>query len=222
MRVEATRDWLRFQFIARDGSTVDDLTINRAPVFGDVPASHWASDYIETLYFAGLVSGCQATPTRLYCPSSILNRAEAAVFVERGIHDISFFPAQPTYQLFTDLPVDSWAAKWATALFDDGYTVGCLSNPLSYCPWQGNTRAEASVFFLHMLHGRDFTPPQPSTQIFTDVPLTAWYAKWSHAAYNEGLLPACQTGPLRFCPDSALDRSWAAYMMVQAKGIPIP
>jgi hypothetical protein len=187
------------------------------PVFADVPPSHWAFAYIEALYNAGLVAGCSAEP-RLYCPENILNRAEAAVFVERGIHDTSFFPAIPTSQAFADLPLDVWATKWATALLEDGYTAGCGTNPLIYCPWQGNTRAEASVFFLHMLHGKDYVPPQPSVSLFTDVPVDAWYAKWVHAAYSEGLLPACTADPLAFCPNDPLNRSWAAYMMVQAKG----
>jgi hypothetical protein len=43
------------------------------------------------------------------------------------------------------------------------------------------------------------------------------------AAYNEGILPACSTDPLQFCPEDELDRAWAAYMMVQAKGgLPLP
>ena len=78
------------------------------------------------------------------------------------------------------------------------------------------------MFFLHMLHGSAFTPPQPSSQTFDDVPLSAWFAKWAEAAYNDGLLPACQTNPLRFCPSAPLDRAWAAYMMVQAKDLDVP
>jgi hypothetical protein len=153
-----------------------------------------------------------------------MSRAEGAVFVERGIHDLSFFPAIPTVQVFQDLPLDSWAAKWATSLWEDGFTAGCGTDPLIYCPWQGNSRAEGSVFFLKMLYGKDYFPEIPTTQIFDDVPLSTWYAKWVHAAYNAGLLPPCQTDPtLLFCPGQSLTRDWAAYMMVQAKGgLPLP
>jgi hypothetical protein len=66
--------------------------------------------------------------------------------------------------------------------------------------------------------------------LFADVPLDRWplehepwYAGWVEAAYTEGLLPACRSDPLAFCPDGPLDRAWAAYMMVQAKGgLPLP
>lgn len=188
-----------------------------------MPFGHWAFDYINALYDAGYVAGCSAEP-RLYCPERILNRAEGAVFVERGINDISFFPDIPTEQIFKDVPLNNWAAKWVAALWEDGYTDGCTLDHLYYCPWQGNTRAEGSVFFLKMLYGSDYFPDNPTVPIFEDVPLDTWYAKWVHAAYDAGLLLACQTTPdLNFCPNDDLDRAWAAYMMVQAKGgLPLP
>ena len=182
-----------------------------------MPSGHWAYDYINALYEAGYVAGCSAAP-RLYCPDRALNRAEGAVFVERGIHDLSYFPDIPTSQIFVDVPLDSWAAKWVTALWEDGYTAGCTLDHLYYCPWQGNTRTEGSVFYLIMLNGPGYIPLDP-VGIFADVPIDWWGAKWAEAAYNAGLLPACETEPeLKFCPNDDLDRAWAAYMMVQAKG----
>jgi hypothetical protein len=41
-----------------------------------------------------------------------MNRAESAVFVERGIHSASYDPPTPSSQIFADMPLDSWAAKW--------------------------------------------------------------------------------------------------------------
>jgi len=71
-------------------------------------------------------------------------------------------------------------------------------------------------------NGVDYVPPTP-TGIFTDVDLGAWYAGWVETAYNEGILPECNQDQLQFCPDDLLDRAWAAYMMVQAKGgLPLP
>jgi hypothetical protein len=62
-------------------------------------------------------------------------------------------------------------------------------------------------------------PPDPAG-IFADVDVGIWGAKWAEAAYNAGLIPACETSPeLRFCPDDPLDRAMGAYMMVQAKDL---
>jgi len=73
-----------------------------------------------------------------------------------------------------------------------------------------------------MMHGVDYVPPDPQG-IFTDVSLDWRGAKWVEAAYNAGLILACESEPeLKFCPNDPLDRAMGAYMMVQAKGIDIP
>jgi hypothetical protein len=189
--------------------------------FVDVPISHWAHDYIEILFQAGYISGCSNDPL-MYCPDATMTRAESAVFVERGIQGADFTPSNPSAQIFEDVPLWEWFAKWAAALWDDGYTAGCGTDPLIYCPLQGHIRAEGSVFFLRMMHGADYVPPEPSG-IFSDVSTDLWYADWAEAAYNAGLIPACESEPeLKFCPTGPLDRAMAAYMMVQAKGMSIP
>jgi hypothetical protein len=83
------------------------------------------------------------------------------------------------------------------------------------------------VFFMRVQEGVDYEPPTP-TGIFDDVPIDnfppdPWYAAWVEAAYLAGLLPECDDEPFNFCPNAPLNRSWAAYMMVQAKGgLPLP
>jgi hypothetical protein len=153
-----------------------------------------------------------------------MTRGEGAVFVERGLHGAGYMPDEPAEQIFADVPIDIWYAKWASALWDDGYTVGCGTDPLIYCPELYHTRAEGCVFYLRMLHGYDYLPPDPTEQIFADVALDVWYAKWVYDAYDAELILPCQTEPeLLFCPDDDLIRDMAAYMMVQAKGgLPLP
>jgi len=193
------------------------------PIFEDVPADYWAFEYINALFNAGYVAGCSAEP-QLYCPDNILSRAEGAVFVLRGqygaIPDPPYPP--PGTPTFADVDPAFWGFGWIESLWTDGFTAGCGTDPLIYCPDTKHSRAEGSVFFLRVKNGVGYEPPPP-TGIFTDVDLGAWYAGWVEAAYNEGILPECSTDPLQFCPDYQLDRAWAAYMMVQAKGgLPLP
>jgi hypothetical protein len=206
-----------------DGNSVVLLVLERSgrvPTFTDVPFNHWAHDHIETLYQAGYIAGCSTAPMK-YCPEQSMTRAESAVFIERGVHGADFLPLQPVEQVFSDVPLWEWFAKWSDALWQDGYTAGCGTNPLIYCPLQGHTRAEGSVFFLRMMHGSNFVPPSPAG-LFADVPTDTWYADWVEAAYGAGLIPACEKTPdMKFCPDDPLDRAMAAYMMVQAKGLNI-
>ncbi len=191
------------------------------PIFADVPAGHWARAHIEALYTEGYVAGCSTEPL-MYCPETTMTRAESAVFVERGIHGTGYLPDQPTSQIFDDVPLWEWFSKWADGLWADGYTAGCGTDPLIYCPLQEHTRTEGTVFFLRMLHGADYVPPDP-VGIFVDVDVGFWGAKWIEAGYNAGLIPACETSPeFRFCPDAPLDRAMAAYMMVRAKGLNVP
>jgi len=222
MRVEASLGSLVFEFISRDGTLRDQRVVQATPSFGDVPTSYWAYPYIETLYRAGYVAGCSTSP-RLYCPTNNLSRAESSVFVLRGNYGAIPSPpySPPATPSFADVNPAFWGYGWIESLYRDGFTAGCNLSPLMYCPGSTHTRAEGSVFFLRIKNGVGYTPPTPD-YIFSDVAPTAWYAAWVEAAYNEGLLPACSTTPLQFCPDNPLDRSWAAYMMVQAKDMVIP
>ncbi len=193
-------------------------TATPTAIFEDVPFGHWAFDYINSLYDAGYVAGCSADPL-LYCPDNILTRAEGAVFVLRGSYGAIPNPpySPPLTPSFADVDPSFWGYGWIESLWIDGYTSGCGTDPLIYCPMQEHTRAEGSVFFMRIMHGVAYEPPA-ATGIFDDVELSAWYANWVEAAYSEGILPACDEDPLQFCPMEPLTRDWAAYMMVQAKG----
>jgi hypothetical protein len=186
-------------------------------IFADVPASHPYHVEIEALYQAGYTAGCAEDPL-LYCPDQQMNRAESAVYVVRGVLGTGADPADPRSSPFADLTTADWALNWANQLYVDGYTAGCGTDPLIYCPWVGHTRAEGAVFYLRMLNGASYQPPAPSG-IFDDVAGGAWYADWVEAAYEAGILPACGQNPLRACPEAPLDRGLAAFMLAQAKGL---
>jgi hypothetical protein len=190
------------------------------PTFTDVPFDHWAYDYIEALYQAGYTTGCSTSPLA-YCPERILDRAEGAVFTVRSVNGIDFIPPQPTEQVFADTLLTDWPVDWITQLWEDGYTEGCGTDPLIFCPWQDYNNAEGAVFALRMKFGIDYVPPDP-VGIFSDVSTEDWFIEWAEAAYNEGLTPACQENPLQFCPFDSLDRAMVAYMTVQAKGLQMP
>jgi len=193
------------------------------PSFADVPATHWAYAPIEALYKGGFIAGCQATP-RMYCPENGMTRAEAGVFVERGLHGGGFLPPEPSGSTFSDVPIGEWFAKWTEALWGDGYTAGCGTQPLVFCPLRVHTRAEAVVFFERMLRGKDFVPAQPASLFYSDVALGAWYAKWVAAADADGLTRECEDpsnrADARFRPEERLTRAEAACMMAKAKRLP--
>lgn len=184
------------------------------PRFTDVPYHHWAYNYICYLANHGFVAG---KTNSKYAPDEALSRAEIAVLIVRGIKGLAYMPPEPTEQIFDDVATDTWYAKWVHELYHLGFTAGCDETGKKYCPEQKVTRAEGCVFFLRMRE-RDVQPQEPGTSRFSDVPVTEWFAKWVHAAYTEGLIPAYESIPeLRFNPNGEITRAMAAYTMVKAK-----
>jgi hypothetical protein len=49
-------------------------------IFGDVPVTAFAADFIDDLYNRGIAAGCSASPL-LYCPDSPVNRGQMAAFL---------------------------------------------------------------------------------------------------------------------------------------------
>ncbi len=194
--------------------------------FMDVSRQHWAHDEIEVLFQEAYVAGCSSQPRR-FCPDDAMTRAEAAVFVVRGVNGAGFIPDAPQVQVFDDVPLSEWYAKWVTKLYEDGYTAGCYDNPTSgdfrFCPHDEVNHTEASVFFLRMLHGTEYEPP-PASGLFANVSTNFWGAKWLEAAFLANLIPPhlvpdeLSPGGLTFVgAEEPATRAEAAYMMYRAK-----
>lgn len=200
-----------------------DFTLQAlSPTFTDVSVEDPMYPYIEALYNAGYTSGCSVDPL-MYCPDAIMDRAMAAVFMLRGQFGAEYTPnPTPSGILKDDWSQGVWAEKWAEAMYTEGLSAGCSTNPLKYCPWVQLNRQEASVFGLRMMHGMDYIPPAASGSIFADMNDTGfWATKWAEQAYLDGLLPACgeQGGKPLFCPDDLVNRGWGAYLVVNSKGL---
>lgn len=203
------------------GSQLVSLDAPASPTFADVALDHWAYGYIEILYEKGFISGCSSQPL-LYCPEKPMTRGESAVFIERGVHGADYIPPPPNDQVFNDTPLLEWFTKWAVGLWHDGYTAGCDTDPLLYCPLSEHTIAEGTVFYLRMLNGANYVPPPPSG-LFADLAPEAWYARWVEDAYRANILLPCEREPnLLACPEDPLTRAMGAYMMVKAKGLSVP
>jgi hypothetical protein len=112
-------------------------------VFGDVPISHWAADWIEQLSADGITSGCGGGN---YCPNNAVTRAEMAIFLLRSKHGSSYTPPAATGTVFGDVPISHWAAAWIEQLAAEGITSGCGGG--NYCPNQSVTRAEMAIFLV--------------------------------------------------------------------------
>ena len=204
--------------------TFADVPYNYSVVYGGV--TYYLHDYIQALYAGGLTNGCNSNPLS-YCPDNTLKRVESAKFMLSAMQGTSYTPpTDPSGYVFQDdwsSPSVSWGRAWAEGLWDVGLTNGCSANPLLFCPAKILIRDEWATFGLRIKYGGSYTPPAAS-HIFADdwsSPSVSWAEPWAEKAYLDGLLPACGSsgGKPLFCPTDLVTRAWAAYMIVNAKGL---
>ncbi len=190
-----------------------------AYTFEDVLPSHpfsgepnvWYYDYVGTLYDSGITGGCHTNPL-LFCPNDSVNRAQMAVFLERGMHGSSFTPPDvlPT---FGDT-AGHWAEDWIEALRNDGITSGCGGG--NYCPEDAVTRAQMALFLLRAKHGASYTPPDVAPT-FGDT-AGHWAEDWIEQLYVEGITSGCGGG--NYCPEDAVTRAQMAVFLVRTFNLP--
>jgi hypothetical protein len=205
-----------------DGGTWWTFTA-RNQTFADVPIDHSLWQYIEAFYSSGITGGCGFSPL-IFCPTNNVTRAAMAVFLLRAKYGSSYTPPSATHT-FADLPVagKEWQEAWVDQFYLEGITSGCGTGPLIYCPENPVTRAAMAVFILRALYGSSYAPPAAS-HFFSDLPVAGkeWMEPWVDELYREGITTGCGTGPLIYCPETAVKRQAMAAFIVRAFNLPLP
>jgi probable HAF family extracellular repeat protein len=193
-----------------------------AGTFTDVSRGHWAFEWIEALYEAGITSGCSLDPPR-FCPDDPVTRGQMALFLERGMRGSEYIPPSATGSVFDDVASDYWAAAWIEQLAADGITIGCSTDPPLYCPEATASRAEMAIFIEKAMHWPDgYTPPAPSGTVFEDVAASYWAASWIEQLYSDGITNGCSTTPAHYCPEASVTRAQMAVFLGRAFNLPLP
>ena len=181
--------------------------------FTDVPFGHWAWQWIESLFLAGLTSGY---PDGTYRPENPVIRAEMAVFLKKGIHGASYSPPTPTGgHPFGDIS-GHWAEAWIEDLYEEGMTGGFPDG--TYRPENQVTRAEMSVFLMKGKYGSSFTPPASGGGAFNDV-AGHWAEDWIEQLKEEGITSGYPDGSYR--PENPVNRAEIAVFMVNTFNLPL-
>jgi hypothetical protein len=128
---------------------------------------------------------------------------------------------------FTDVPFDYSVVLGGTTyylhdyietLYDAGYTAGCATGPLSYCPNNTMNRAESAVFMLRGEFGSGYVPPvAPWGSFADDWSPGLWAEKWAEGMLDAAMTAGCQASPLMFCPWDLLPRVQAAVFGLRLK-----
>ena len=78
------------------------------------------------------------------------------------------------------------------------------------------TRAQIAVILGQGIHGSNFTPPA-ATGIFNDVSVNDFAADWIEQFYKDGITGGCGQNPLRYCPETAVNRASMAIFLLRSK-----
>ncbi len=105
------------------------------------------------------------------------------------------------------------------ALYDAGYTAGCWTSPMRYCPGNTLTRAESAVFVLRGYFGSGYLPPAGPWTTFTvdDWSRGSWAEAWAEGMWAASLTAGCWSDPLKFCPWDMFPRDQAAVFGLRLK-----
>lgn len=155
--------------IARASATFDENKTYTAD-FSDVPADHWAANYIAFVYENNIVTGYE---DHTYHPSSNITRAEFATIMQRYLGIELNEDAN-----FSDVSKDHWAVAYIGACKFAGLINGYENG--EFRPSNEITRAEA-VKILNRATDRAPTPTAIDSYVdekgipFEDLDSSKWY-----------------------------------------------
>ena len=114
--------------------------------FADVEGDVWWMPYTKRLADLEITVGCRSEPLR-YCPQQVVNRGQMASFLARAFDLPAADPAG-----FGDVdPQTNVHSQNIDKLAASEITVGCRSEPFSYCPSNSVTRAQMAAFIYRGL-----------------------------------------------------------------------
>jgi hypothetical protein len=191
-----------------------EACITYGQLFSDIPSWHTFYDWIQSIGYAAIASGCTATN---YCSDNNVTRAQMAVFLERGMNGGDYQPPAGNGNQFDDVPAGHWAVSWVEKFAADGITTGCGGN--NFCPESNVDRTQMAVFLLRAKHGAAYTPPPASGNMFNDVGTGTPNAAWIEQLASEGITGGCGDG--NYCPTNPVTRGQMAVFVQRSFDLPL-
>jgi len=118
---------------------------------------------------------------------------------------------------FGDVPFSHPYSSSIEILYANGYTGGCSTTPLNFCPDVSMSRAQAAVFMLRGNYGSSYTPPTVQHIFADNWANSSWGESWAEGMYKVGLTAGCSPSPLKFCPDEILTNVQVAVFGLRLK-----
>ncbi|MGE5276297.1 MAG: right-handed parallel beta-helix repeat-containing protein [Acidobacteriota bacterium] len=199
------------------GPTVSAIAPTSGPPGGGTAASVAGSNFQDGA--ALLVGGSPAAGTLVQNASQITastpSLAPGALYDVVVVNPSTLSGTLPKGWLadFSDVPASYLFHGAVEKIFRAGITSGCGGG--AYCPEDPVNRASMAVFLLRGEHGSTYQPPDPTGQVFGDVPLGTFLAAWIEQLAAEEITTGCGGG--NYCPETAVNRASMAVFLLRAK-----
>lgn len=167
---------------------------------------------IEVIAALGVTVGCNPPENDRFCPQSLVNRAQMAVFLSRALGGGA--GVDTTVGQATDVSGDAWYFGDVQRMIALGVVE--LPEDGTFRPLEPLTRIEMAVSLVRAF------PALPEVEepvgAFSDVPATWKEAGAVEAILDAGVTSGCSADPLSYCPDRPVTRAQMASFLVQALG----
>lgn len=162
--------------------------------FGDVPPSHWAYGSIQYLYCTGVVNGTDASHFSPNAPSTREQFSKLVVLLN------GWTLQNPQTPTFSDVPHSNIFYQFIETAYAHGAIAGFGDG--TFRPNMAITRGQIAVITAR---ANGWTPQNPATSDFTDVPTSYWAYQYIEAAANSDVISGYSDGS--FQPDALVTRA---------------
>ena len=169
--------------------------------FPDVASEAYYAQAVEALESRGVFEGTECAEG--FCPHQPLPRWQMAVWLVRALEEAE---PQATVSRFADVESDLWWMPYAERLAELEITVGCRSEPLSYCPDRPVSRAQMASFLARAF---DLPAAEPAGFADVDSQTNVHGQNIDRLAASE-ITVGCRTEPLSYCPSRSVTRAQMA------------
>jgi len=121
----------------------------------------------------------------------------------------------PITASFSDVSLADPQFGFIEFMYQAGFTNGCATGPLRYCPNNLVTRGEMAAFLERSKRGANFSRT-PTGTVFTDVNVATPFAGVIEQLFADGITSGCGAGPT-YCPTASVTRAQMAKFLLKAR-----
>lgn len=180
------------------------MTDIERPAFADVPATHWAFEYVSELSSRGIVDG---VGDNMFNPNGQVTRAQFVKMLA-GV-----LGAQTSSRIssFVDVPADEWYAEYVVWAYANGLTDGVDAE--HFAPNAIVTREQICTLIVRAAgkYGMELVPVEPEINFTDSSSISAYAVESVRVMQGAGIISGYEDGS--FKPHNGATRAEAAKLL---------